>query len=115
MKNKKIKIVAHEEWDANKIKDLLIQNDKAVIKGMLALYARQLPEERKYMTATAENGAGFNRIDAPLLTLKSVQAKNQKGLPKKDIAQIRPILLKYSGQLAKIANEKKGIQMEWKL
>lgn len=112
---KKIKIGPEKEWTPEEIRELLITNDKAVIKALITIYKKQSIEEQKYMVSTVENGVGFNRIDAPYLTFMATKAKINGGLKTGDVKVIRPIIMKYSRQLSKIANEKINVQMEWKI
>ena len=112
---RKIKIGPEIMWTSENIKEMLATNDAAVLKALVTLYKYQLPEERNLMAATVENGVGFNKVDAPYLTYMATKAKNNQGLKVKDIQIVRPIIMKYSGQLAKIANDKLNVQMEWKI
>lgn len=109
-----IKIDITDKWDKERVRRLIATNDKAVIRGLLALYKRQLPEEKEYASANVENGVGFNRLDTPYLTEMSKKIIEGGGADQKDIDFIRVRLMKYSGQLADIANSKDK-QLEWKL
>lgn len=110
----KIKIDIYDKWDKERVKQLLINNDNAVLRALLALYNLQLPEEIDIRASIVENGKGFSKWDAPYLTDMAKAVKLDKKLEPKQISYIRSMILKYSGQLADIANEKDK-QLEWKL
>lgn len=85
------------------VKALLASNDKAVIRGLLRLYERQTAAEQCSEQTTEANGVGFSAFDAEYLTwaAKSVLQTGRWGPGL--IVRLRPRLMKYSRQLAEIA------------
>ena len=51
------------------IKEKLAKDDRWIARGILALFSRQTPQERKKKAAVKANGKGFNSYDAEILTL----------------------------------------------
>lgn len=99
-------------WTKEQIRELLASNDKAVIRAMLALYNRQTATEQASHSTRDHNGRGFNGLDASIMS-RFTEFYNQRGfLSPKMIALTRKKVMKYSGQLAEIANEKQGNRTE---
>lgn len=91
-------------WEVEEIKHLILTNDKMVYRSLIKLYERQTEGERMDGSATERNGAGFNGIDAPILT-SFAEFFNRAGfLTTKQMQICRKKLIKYSGQLTMIAN-----------
>lgn len=121
-----------------RIEALLTRRDRkgseAVIKALLALYEKQTPDERGAEEVHHDNGEGFTVHDATMGTRHvqwyyKVQAENRasgrnegKGFmtpkmvaywqqpPARDQTK-KPRILKYVGQLARIAREKGNVRM----
>lgn len=99
------------QWTPTRIKELLATNDVAVEQALLALYDRQTRDEQLSAITTHQNGMGFSGPDAEFLTslsqwiLRSTRAKGQRLTPKQMTAA-RKRLVKYAGQLVKVAEEK---------
>lgn len=92
-------------WSGEMIRNLLLRNPNAVLKGVVALYKLQTAEEKAYMHTNESNGVGFSAFDAPYMTKKAEKIIHKRGLTKMEVANLRVKLLKYSSQLAKIANK----------
>lgn len=86
------------------IKALLERSDKAVARGVVAIYHFQTDREQALEETTHQNGVGFNSADAPFLTSIACWYLKRDYLTTKQTYRARKQLLKYSGQLAKIAN-----------
>lgn len=95
----------------------VVLGDVWVIRGMLALLEKQTPEEQQAGIAVEDNGMGFNGVDAEILTSfceqvkrhlskapKADQFRYSRALSPKQMEIARKKMLKYSGQLAGIAN-----------
>lgn len=93
-------------WTKEEIKNLIMTNDKMVERSVLKLYDYQTKEEQYDKNTTEENGVGFNSFDASFLTSIAEQLKRKIHLTRKQIEITRKKLIKYSGQLTKIANNK---------
>lgn len=88
------------------IRNLLENNDKAVHKAIVVLYSRQTAAEQTSMSTREHNGVGFNATDAELLSSFAEQIKKGRSLSVKQMEWARKKIMKYSGQLANIANER---------
>lgn len=88
------------------IKAMLETNDKAVQRGVLAIYAYQTAAEQATEETNQDNGVGFNGADAPILSSFAKQLQKGWKLSEKQMAIARKKIVKYAGQLTKIANEK---------
>lgn len=82
----------------------LATDDRWLVRGLLAIYARQTDDEKNSETAKEDNGIGFNAFDALILTDLVNQVKRTNYLSKRQIALVRQKMKKYAGQLARIAN-----------
>ncbi len=93
-------------WKKEDIKDLLIKRDDAVIKGMLRIYDLQTADEQESETATHLNGVGFSGAHAEIMCSMSKFYQKRNFLSPKQMTYARRIMLRYAGQLTKIANGK---------
>ena len=103
-------------YDAIEIREKLKTNDKWLVRGILAIYARQTADERSSQTTKYTNGVGFNGRDAAILSsfakqILSWQATENPRYPSplspKQFELARRSMSKYAGQLARIAEENK--------
>jgi hypothetical protein len=92
-------------WSGEMIRNLLLRNSNAVLKGVVALYKLQTADEKAYKHTNESNGVGFSAYDAPYMTKIAERVISKRGLTKMEVANLRVKLLKYSNQLAKIANK----------
>ena len=87
------------------IRTMLETNDLAVERGVIAIYKRQTDVEKLFMDTESLNGEGFNKMDADILSsFAERMIKYGRRLSTKQLAVARKRMLKYSGQLAIIAN-----------
>jgi hypothetical protein len=93
-----------QKWTKDKIQELLETNDTMVVRSVLKLYEFQTLDEQDLGTASKRNGMGFNRIDAEFLSSIAEWILSGKKLSYKQLTLSRKMILKYSAQLAKIAN-----------
>jgi len=86
--------------------------DRALVRGLLAVYDRQTKDEQMHAVVRHHNGRGFVPADAVLLSSFARQARHaveQKGrreweaLSEKQMVWVRKKMRKYGTQLAKIA------------
>ena len=89
-----------------RIRELLKSNDKAVMRGVVAIYKRQTEEEKCYESTREENGVGFSAFDATFLTSIAKQVIAGYQLSPKQLAIARNKILRYTRQLAEIAAER---------
>lgn len=92
-------------YTQQEIKEMLKTNDIAVRHGIVAIWKCQTAHEKLAYTTTEKNGIGFNAFDAQFLTslAEQVEFKNRTLSPKQ-ITYARKAILKYAGQLTRIAN-----------
>lgn len=98
------------------VQDLLQNNDRAVIRGVVAIYERQTADEQSSRTTKHQNGVGFNGRDAGFFSglakqilewqVASPERRYPRPLSPRQLASARRGIFKYAGQLARIANEK---------
>lgn len=81
----------------------ILSDDKWLEHALLALYSKQTTEEQKQQMTKDENGRGFNGRDAELLSSFAKQLKERGWLSNKQKAICRRWLMKYAGQLVRIA------------
>lgn len=98
------------KWRQIDIVDLLQKNDRAVCRGVVAIYNRQTNSEKQDGNTHEHNGIGFNSADAGILSSFARQILRNSGRPKcplseKQVAVARHKMLKYARQLTDIANE----------
>lgn len=91
-------------WTAEEIKNLVQTNDKVLYGALKKLYACQTADEQTSGTTNHQNGAGFNGVDAPILS-SFCEFLNKTGFltPKQRIIA-RKKLVKYTKQLTMLAN-----------
>jgi len=87
------------------IKELLIRNDQAVARGIMAFFALQTADEQQAESTNKNNGVGFNGSDAPILSSFAKQLQNGRTMSDRQMELARKKIIKYAGQLTKIANK----------
>jgi hypothetical protein len=55
-------------WDRESINRLLMTNDRAVERALLAIYARQTSSEQVMLQTTDANSIGFSGVDAEIFS-----------------------------------------------
>lgn len=88
-----------KEWTNQKVKELLLRNDKAVKRGLVLLYGFQTFEEQHSDTANTNNGQGFSKYDAEILSSMARQVQNGWQLSEAQINVARKRIVKYAGQI----------------
>ena len=92
-------------WTKEEIKNLLETRDDAVVRGLLAIWEKQTKAEQEFGETAEHNNVGFNAIDAKICS-SFVRFYNEAGfLTKKQMVIARKKIMKYAGQLKKIANK----------
>lgn len=95
---------APKKWKAEEIRHRMELSNKWLIQGLMAIYKRQTDDERSSEVTKHENSVGFNGPDSNVLTRMAKWYEQRGFLGKNQLAKCREKMLKYSGQLAKIAN-----------
>lgn len=109
-KNKQVEING-KLWDKEKLKDLLMRNDKAVMRALLLLYSFQTDEEQYSSITSIKNNKGFNMWDAEILTPLAKQVKEGIGLSSKQLYVARAKILKYVGQIFRYMQAKNNLEL----
>ena len=81
--------------------------DCARIKALLLLYDFQTEDEQHTHSANVQNRMGFNGLDADILSSFAKQVISKYFLSDKQMTLLRKKIIKYAGQIAKVANEVK--------
>jgi len=91
-------------WEKEEIKGLIETRDDAVVRGMLRIYGLQTESEQVCGGTHESNGVGFSGVDGGIMS-SFTEFYNKAGfLSKKQMVIARKKILKYTGQLTKIAN-----------
>jgi hypothetical protein len=91
-------------WTAGEIKEHLQVNKKWVERAVVAIYNKQTADEQASEATTKHNGVGFGKFDAKFLSSVAKSCIKFGGLTPRQLVHARKQILKYSGQLARIAN-----------
>lgn len=96
-------MIANKQYSKAEIRYKLETNDVWLFRGLMAIYARQTADEQNDGVTKHENSVGFSGCDSSFLT-NSAQFYERSGfLTVKHKAAVRKAMLKYAGQLEKIA------------
>ena len=95
---------ATKVWTKEEIKDLLERSNKMVHRSIVKIFEKQTADEKRSEATNHSNGVGFNSVDAHLLSSFAKQILKGYTLSEKQMYHARKKIMKYSGQLAKIAN-----------
>lgn len=97
-------------WTKEKIQELLSVSNKAVIRAVFAIQARQTADEQAGGTTKHENGVGWSRNDAEWMA-QMIQAYQRWGsLTPRQMAITRNKVKRYHRQLIEIANANAAIR-----
>jgi hypothetical protein len=91
-------------YTSAEIRSHLLADDRWLLRGLLAIYSRQTIAEQRRQETVERNGIGFNAFDASFLTDIAQKLSRSGHLSDKQIAACRRSMLKYAGQLTRIAN-----------
>lgn len=91
-------------WTEDEIRTLVQSNDKVLYGALKKLYACQTAEEQAVGVTNVQNGAGFNGVDAPILTNFAQFLERTGFLTPRQKALARKKLKKYNRQLTALAN-----------
>lgn len=92
------------KWTKETIKAKLAVDDRWLLRGLVAIYNKQTEDEKAVGVTAHDNGIGFNGVDAEILTSIAQQNIARGSVSPKQLAIVRKKMMKYAGQLAKIAN-----------
>lgn len=88
------------------LQKLLCRSDAAVESALVRLYDFQSPLERAVASSVSENGVGFNRVDANVLSKYACMVKMGHHLTKNEVCFVRARILKYWKQLMVLSKQK---------
>lgn len=92
-------IINGKEWTKQKVKDLILENDKAVYRAILRIYSFQTLEEQYSEETKEHNGQGFSGIDAKFLSSLAKQIQEGRKLSPKQLEKARNRMIHYVGQI----------------
>lgn len=95
---------ARKKWTKEMAKELLQNDPKAVIRGIVAIYRYQTADEQMSKATFHHNGVGFNGTDDRFLSSLAQQLLDGRTLSEKQFLAGKKAMQKYAGQLARIAN-----------
>lgn len=98
-------------WNSESMKEYLRNNNQAVLKAIIVLYNRQTELEKEFKESNVVNGIGFNCKDSWFLSNLARQLIQFRKISKNDFWRARWRILKYSQQLADIANKKEEMRI----
>lgn len=93
-----------KEWSREEIEENLKKSQEWVERGIVAIWNLQTQEEKSKGYTKDNNGVGFNGIDSEFMSSLAEWIKSDKKLSAKQLKFGREKLMKYAGQLTKIAN-----------
>lgn len=92
-------------WTVDKMKDILNRYDDQVAKAVVKIYEKQTYDEQVSQETKENNGVGFNGVDAPIMSSFARFYLERGYLSPKQLSIARKKIMKYAGQLCKIANQ----------
>ena len=94
-----------QEYTKEEIRSKLETSQVWLERAVIAIYDRQTYDEQQIHETREQNGRGFSGFDANYLTYIAKWINNGKHLDGKHLSKTRQKMLKYSGQLVRIANQ----------
>ena len=92
-------------WKKEEIAEKIQTNDEWLCRGIIAIYKKQEPCEISCRYTNLYNGVGFNTFDSKFLTDIAELLIEGRKLTFKQLSVSRKKMVKYAGQLCKIANK----------
>ncbi len=87
------------------VRQLLLSNNRAVERAILALYHCQTVDEQHSSSTTHQNGKGFNAFDAEVGSYYARWLLSGRHLTGHHVGKARTIALRYVGQLARMSQQ----------
>ena len=101
--------LTQKQWKAE-LQDLILNNDTALYRAIICIYENQTAAERAYELSVAENGVGFNKYDAEVMTRMAKQLKRVGRLSDKQKVLARKRMPKYWKQLMVVSKRNLAIK-----
>ena len=99
--------LTHKQWK-KELQSLLLVSDKALEKSIIRIYERQTYTEQEAGQAIIEDGVGFNKFDASLMSSFAKQLNDGWHLSDKQKEIARKVMPKYWRQLMNISKAQHG-------
>lgn len=99
--------LTHKEW-RRELQALLLASDKALERAIVVIWEQQTYTEQESGQALIEDGVGFNKFDAPLMTKYAKQLIGKTHLTNKQKLKARSVMPKYWKQLMRISKANHG-------
>lgn len=96
---------SEKQWEGY-LKDLLRENDNAVRKAIMLIYARQTESEKQNRESSEDNNVGFTKHDAREMSEIAEKLQRGEGLTAGEMAKSRNKMIKYWRQLMEISIER---------
>lgn len=93
----------HHNLTVAGIRKLLDENDKAVFRGVVAIYKEQTRDEQQAWATKHANGVGYSASDAKKMTSYAKDLLAGRQLNEAETADCRRVIKKYARQLQVIA------------
>jgi len=93
-------------WTIDEIRENLLTKPKWLFRGILAIYEYQTEDEKNRRDTNEYNDVGFNKFDADFLSGMAKRLLEDQQLSEKQVEVSKKKMIKYAGQLLKIANGK---------
>lgn len=93
-----------KQWTQEEIKSFIQTNDKCLYGALKKLYAEQTADEQRSGNTKERNNRGFNGTDSKFLTSVAQFLIKRGFLTDKQKVVTRKKLMKYAGQLTRLAN-----------
>lgn len=97
-------MTTNKVWTRDEIATKLTTDVKWLVRGIVAIYEKQTSDEQNSETTKHHNAVGFNGRDAKFGSSLAQQLQNGRHLSYRQIDAAQRMMVKYAGQLAKIAN-----------
>lgn len=98
--DKAVKVyVKGKEWNVKLVKELLTNNDEAVIRAIKIIYSYQTEDEKACQDTHENNNVGFNKFDSDLMSSFAKQLNKGKTLSQKQLAIAHKRMPKYAQQM----------------
>lgn len=94
-----------KEWSKQQILEKILTDDKWLFRGILAIYNLQTESEKLERDTNTSNGVGFSGVHAKTMSYYAEYIKRRGELTGDYKIKARRIMVKYTGQLTKIANK----------
>lgn len=91
-------------WTKEEISSLVQNDDRVLYRALKKLYGMQTSTEQSTQETHERNGVGFNGVDAKFLSSVAEFLNQNEFLTAKQKEITRRKLVKYAGQLTRLAN-----------